>query len=215
MVRTWGDQTLKDDWASASKPLINTLLFFAVQENRIDRVEDPVIDLVLPATGGTLRPADQSMTFFQLMNMTSGYARIENPGAAWAYNDVAVQFKNLLVGEVFGELPDAPIRARLAPLQLQDGSLFTTRGGYGLSTTTRDFARIAWFWMNRGSWRGQQVQRLLAQAEFSSSAGKHAISVRDGSRGTDASARRHLEVARVDARFVVGKLGTSEREGDV
>jgi len=157
MVRTWGDQTLKDDWASASKPLINTLLFFAVQENRIDRVEDPVRDLVLPATGGTLRPADQSMTFFQLMNMTSGYARIENPGAAWAYNDVAVQLKNLLVGEVFGELPDAPIRARLAPLQLQDGSLFTTRGGYGLSTTTRDFARIAWFWMNRGSWRGQQV----------------------------------------------------------
>ncbi|HEY3519314.1 MAG TPA: Ig-like domain-containing protein [Gammaproteobacteria bacterium] len=157
MVRTWGDQTSKADWASASKPLMNTLLFFAVQENRIDAVEDPVSDWVAAATGGTLRPADQSMTIFQLMNMTSGYARIENPGAAWAYNDVAVQLKNRVVGAIFGELPDAPIRARLAPLQLQDGSLFTTRGGYGLSTTTRDFARIAWFWMNRGNWRGQQV----------------------------------------------------------
>ena len=157
LVRTWGDQTAKADWASASKPLMNTLLFFAVQENRIEAVEDPVSDWVVAATGGTLRPADQPMTIFQLMNMTSGYARIENPGAAWAYNDVAVQLKNRVVGAIFGELPDAPIRARLAPLQLQDGSLFTTRGGYGLSTTTRDFARIAWFWMNRGSWRGQQV----------------------------------------------------------
>jgi len=157
MVRTWGDQASKADWASASKPVMNTLLFFAVQENRIHAVEDPVRNWVAAATGGTLRPDDQSMTIFQLMNMTSGYARLETPGAAWAYNDVAVQLKNRVVGAIFGELPDAPIRARLAPLQLQDGSLFSTRGGYGLSTSTRDFARIALFWMNRGNWRGQQV----------------------------------------------------------
>jgi hypothetical protein len=157
MVRTWGDQTSKADWASASKPLMNTLLFFAVQENRISAVEDPARNWVAAATGGTLRADDQSMTIFQLMNMTSGYARIETPGAAWAYNDVAVQLKNRVVGAIFGELPDAPIRARLAPLQFQDGSLFSTRGGYGLSTSTRDFARIALFWMNRGNWRGQQI----------------------------------------------------------
>ncbi len=47
--------------------------------------------------------------------------------------------------------------ARLAPLQLQDGRVLTTRGGYGVSTTTRDFARIGWFWMNRGNWRSEQV----------------------------------------------------------
>ena len=157
MVRTWGDQTAKADWASASKPLLNTLLFFAVQESRIEAVEDPIRPWVLAATGGTLRPADESMTFFQLMNMTSGYARIEAPGVAWAYNDVGVQLKNRVIGAIFGEPLDAPLRARLAPLNLQDGSLLTTRSGYGLSTTTRDFARIAWFWMNRGSWRGEEL----------------------------------------------------------
>jgi hypothetical protein len=42
-------------------------------------------------------------------------------------------------------------------LQLEDGTLLTTRGGYGVSTTTRDFARIGWFWMNHGNWRNEQV----------------------------------------------------------
>jgi VCBS repeat-containing protein len=157
MVYSWGDQTAKADWASAAKPVMHTLLFFAVQEDRIASLEEPVGDWVLAATGGTLRPEDESMTFAQLMNMTSGYARIDPPGAAWAYNDVASNLKSKLIQAIFGGPLDAPLRERLAPLQLEDGSLLTERGGYGVSTTTRDFARIGWFWMNRGNWRNQQV----------------------------------------------------------
>jgi Big-like domain-containing protein/beta-lactamase family protein len=158
MVYSWGDQTAKADWASAAKPVIHTLLFFAVQEGKIKAVEDPVKDWVLAGTGGALRPEDEPMTFAQLMNMTSGYAVIDAPGAAWAYNDVASNLKNKLVGAVLGGGPlDAQLLTRLAPLQFQDGSLLTTRGGYGLSTTTRDFARIGWFWMNHGNWRNQQL----------------------------------------------------------
>jgi VCBS repeat-containing protein len=157
MVYTWGDQTAKEDWASAAKPVMHTLLFFAVQEDRIPSLDEPIGDWVLAGTGGTLRPEDESITFEQLMNMTSGYARIDPPGAAWAYNDVASNLKSKLIGAIFGEPLDAPLRERLAPLQLEDGALLTTRGGYGVSTTTRDFARIGWFWMNRGNWRNQQV----------------------------------------------------------
>jgi hypothetical protein len=157
LVKTWGDQAAKADWASAAKPVLNMLLFFAVQEGRIESVEDRVAPWVLAATGGVLRAEDEEMTFAQLLNMTSGYARIEAPGAAWAYNDVAVQLKNRLIGAIFGEPLDLPLRARLVPLELQDGSLLAGRGGYGVSTTTRDFARIAWFWLNRGHWRGQQI----------------------------------------------------------
>ncbi len=157
MVYSWGDQTLKEDWASAAKPVMHTLLFFAVQEDRIASLDEPIGNWVLAGTGGTLRPEDESITFEQLMNMTSGYARIDPPGAAWAYNDVASNLKSKLIGAIFGEPLDAPLRERLAPLQLEDGSLLTTRGGYGVSTTTRDFARIGWFWMNRGNWRNQQV----------------------------------------------------------
>src|SRR5690606_20982337 len=35
MVHTWGDQNAKADWASAAKPVLHTLLFFALQENLI------------------------------------------------------------------------------------------------------------------------------------------------------------------------------------
>jgi hypothetical protein len=157
IVKSWGDQTAKADWASTSKPVMNMLLFFAVHENKISALEDRVEKWVLPGTGGTLRPEDESMTFAQLMNMTSGYATIEGPGAAWAYNDVAINLKNRLTGAIFGEPLDAPLRARLAPLQLEDGALLTTREGYGVSTTTRDFARIAWFWLNHGNWGGEQI----------------------------------------------------------
>lgn len=157
VVHSWGDQTAKADWASAAKPLLHTLLFFAVQENRIESLDDPVADWVLAGTGGTLRPEDEPMTFAQLANMTSGYAVIDAPGAAWAYNDVASNLKNRLIGAIFGEPLDAQVLSRLAPLQLEDGSLLTTRGGYGVSTTTRDFARIGWFWMNHGNWRNQEV----------------------------------------------------------
>jgi VCBS repeat-containing protein len=163
MVYTWGDQTAKADWASAAKPVMHTLLFFAAQENRIASLDDRILDWVFAGTGGTLRPEDETITFAQLMNMTSGYAVVDPPGAAWAYNDVATNLKNRLIGAIFGEPLDAPLRERLAPLRLEDGSLLTTRGGYGVATTTRDFARIAWFWMNRGNWRNRQV---LARSFF-------------------------------------------------
>jgi hypothetical protein len=157
MVYTWGDQTAKEDWASAAKPVVHTLLFFAVQEKKLASLDEPIGSWVLAGTGGALRPEDEAITFSQLMNMTSGYAVVDAPGAAWAYNDIASQLKNRLLGAIVGEPLDGQLLTRLAPLQFEDGSLLTARGGYGISTTTRDFARIAWFWLNRGNWRNQQV----------------------------------------------------------
>jgi hypothetical protein len=157
MVYTWGDQAAKADWASAAKPVLHTLLFFAAQENKIASLDDRIGAHVVAATGGTLRPEDEPMTYAQLMNMLSGYANIDAPGAAWAYNDVASNLKNKVIGALLGEPLDAQLLTRLAPLQFQDGSLLTTRGGYGVSTTARDFARIGWFWMSKGNWRDQQI----------------------------------------------------------
>ena len=44
-----------------------------------------------PTFGWELREKDRSMTFRHLGAMTSGYARPEPPGAAWSYNDYAIQ----------------------------------------------------------------------------------------------------------------------------
>jgi hypothetical protein len=158
MVKTWSNQTAKADWASAVKPMISTLLFFAVHEGRLASVHALIEDW-----GWALSNKDQSMSFKHLANMIGGYARGEAPGAAWTYNDYAISLYCQTMQRVFNTSLEAAATQRLAPLQLQDGPLFTSRGGCGVSTSVRDFARIGWFWLNKGHWNGAQ---LLPQSFF-------------------------------------------------
>ena len=72
VVKAWGDQAKKKDWASSAKPVLSTLLLFAVQEKKISGVDAKIVDL-----GWPLSDKDRSMTFAHLANMTSGYARPE------------------------------------------------------------------------------------------------------------------------------------------
>jgi CubicO group peptidase (beta-lactamase class C family) len=162
MVKTWGSQTAKADWASASKPVLSTMLFFAIKEGKLASVDALVADW-----GWAMNAKDQPMTFRHLANMISGYSRSEAPGAAWAYNDYAITlYVKTIYDRVYGTgTPDAIARApaRLGALQFEDGSILSSRGGYGLSTSVRDFARIGWFWLNKGEWNGTQ---LLARSFF-------------------------------------------------
>ena len=32
-----------------------------------------------------------------------------------------------------------------------------SRGGAGVNTGPRDFARVGWFWLNQGNWSGKQL----------------------------------------------------------
>ena len=103
--------------------------------------------------GWDLRPKDRKITFRHLADMTSGYARPEPPGAAWAYNDFAIQlYQQTLFDRVFRADPSrsSATRQRLGPLRFQDGLEFT--GKRRMRASVRDFARIAWFWANRGRW---------------------------------------------------------------
>ena len=156
LVYSWGSVAGKVDWASASKPLASTMLFFAIEEGRLTSVHDLVAD-----QGWDLIPKDRTMTYEHLASMTSGYALPEAPGGAWGYNDYAITFYNkTLFDRVFQRSPDVVVRSasRLGKLQFQDGKLYgTKRGGFGLVTSPRDFARIGWFWLNRGFWKGRQL----------------------------------------------------------
>ncbi len=154
VVKTWGSQFEKGDWASSGKPVLSTLLMFALKEGKIKSFDQPIADF-----GWDLSPKDRTMTFRHLATMTSGYARPEEPGKAWAYNDYAIQlYQKTLFDKVFQGKPETVVSDphRFGALQLQDGFAFR-ESNRRMRGSVRDFARVAWFWLNRGNWNGTQV----------------------------------------------------------
>lgn len=154
VVKSWGDQAERSDWLSSAKPVLSTLLFFAIQEAKVESVDQKIADFGWPLEG-----KDAGITFRHLGAMSSGYARPDGPGEAWAYNDFAIQLYELtLFDKVFGGEPDATAAdaKRFGALQLEDGLDFSN-DKRRLKASVRDFARIAWFWLNRGMWGDKQV----------------------------------------------------------
>ena len=133
---------------------------FAVKEGKIASFDQRVVEFDWP-----LVEKDQPMTFRHLASMTSGYARPEPPGAAWAYNDFAIQlYQKTLFDKVFQSPPEETFHhpQRFGALGLQDGFHFRQKNRR-MTASVRDFARVAWFWLNRGNWNGVQ---LLPRAYF-------------------------------------------------
>jgi CubicO group peptidase (beta-lactamase class C family) len=154
VVKAWGSQDQVGDWFSSAKPVLSTLLMFAVQEGKVKSVDQPLLDF-----GWELLPKDRTMTLRHLASMTSGYARPEEPGKAWAYNDYAIQlYQKTLFDKIFQGEPGAVFHDphRFGALDLQDGFKFR-KSNRRMSASVRDFARVAWFWLNRGNWNGKQV----------------------------------------------------------
>jgi len=156
MVYSWGDQSTKLDWFSSSKPVVSTMLLFAVHSGLLPNVDARIADL-----GWPLIEKDRGMTFAHLANQISGYALAEPSGTAYAYNDLALQLYVLSLEKVFAKSLNEAAMGYLSPLQLEDGDVINARRR--TFTTPRDFARIGWFWMHRGNWAGRQV---LPQAYF-------------------------------------------------
>ncbi len=153
LVKSWGDQGQVADVLSSAKPVLSTLLFFAIEEGLVKSVDQPIADF-----GWELKEKDRPLNFRHLGTMTSGYARPEPPGQAWAYNDFAIQlYQKTLFDKVFKDDPKAVAEnpKRLGALQFEDGLKFSDKRR--ISASVRDFARIAWFWANRGRWADKQV----------------------------------------------------------
>lgn len=152
LVKSWGEVTRHKDWASAAKPVLGSLLMLAVQEGRIASVDARVSE-----SGWQLVSKDAPMTFRHLANMVSGYALGEAPGAAWGYNDYAIQLYAKSLEKAFGQTLDEAFRTRMGTLQFEDGEFFGSRNGTRVTASSRDFARLGWLWLNRGNWNGQQI----------------------------------------------------------
>ena len=130
------------------------MLFFAIKELKTSGVNARISQYGWPMT-----VPDQSITWHHLANMVSGYALPENPGARWGYNDYAISlYCKTLFPKVFEQTMASVAASRLGTLQFQDGAVIGSgRGGCQLFTSVRDAARIGWFWLNKGRWRGVQL----------------------------------------------------------
>ncbi len=174
IVKSWGDPASRIDWASAGKSVLSTMLLFALNEGALFSIDDSIADWGWAASDDpslSLQGKDRRITFYHLANMTSGFDRVEGPGEAYAYNDHAVQLYVKTLLRVFDAetLPtafndEALKSSRLGALHLEDGPLFGTtdpayegRAETSVVASPRDFARIGWFWLNRGNWNGKQL----------------------------------------------------------
>jgi len=117
--------------------------------------------------GWTMITKDEPMTLAHLTSMVSGYVREEAPGDAWAYNDNAIALLADTIKLVYGgdgsdsdtSLRDAFISRIRTPLGFEDGGGFSqdVTNFERLRISCRDFARIGWWWANRGDWNGSQL----------------------------------------------------------
>jgi CubicO group peptidase (beta-lactamase class C family) len=162
MVYSWGDQSKSSDVASAFKPVLSTLLLMAVQEGRLNSVDELVADFE-PRLKTLNNGKDAGITWRHLASQTSGYGLAEPPGAAYSYNDFALSlYYNLLTQKVFRTNGTEILRTRLAePLQFEDDFTFNAfrradRDGR-LALSVRDFARIGLLYLHNGRWRDKEL----------------------------------------------------------
>ena len=151
-VQTWGEQGERKDVLSSAKPVMTTLLFFAIAEGRLRGLDALLLDF-----GWDFAPKDRTMTFAHLTSMTSGYGRPEAPGEAWAYNDYAINlYQKTLFDRVFRQTPEDAAARLCNALGLKDGLAFRATNRR-MSASVRDFARIAEFWRNKGTFGGKRI----------------------------------------------------------
>jgi len=118
VVKSWGAEQRRGDWYGSSNPVFSSLLFFAIEEGRVGGIQERAGKYFWDFDS-----KDREIQLSQLANMTSGYARPEPSGEAWAYSNFGVQlFQMTLLDRVFNQ-PALSVmlgRNRWGPLQFQD-----------------------------------------------------------------------------------------------
>ena len=164
MVYSWGDQSKSGDVASAMKPVLSTLMLMAVQDGRIESVDEPLAKWE-PRLRELNDGKDAAITWRHLASQTSGYGLAERPGEAYSYNDFAVAlYHDVLIDEVYRQPRNEVLRERLADvLGFEDHYSFEAFGPDDrpgrLALSVRDFARFGLMCLRNGRWRDRKVLR--------------------------------------------------------
>ena len=169
MVHAWGDQSKRADVASACKPWFAHFLFKALEQGRIEGLDQKLSELEprLKEINEPLGYKDRDITWRHVANQTSCYGVVERPGRAFCYNDWQMAlFWDALFLKVYSatyQTVDARVLQPLLgkQLQCQDHPTFMAFGPKDrpgrLAISVRDFARFGLLYLHQGTWRGQQL----------------------------------------------------------
>ncbi len=169
MVYTWGNQSSRQDVASACKPWFSTFLFKAVESGRLSGVDELIANWEPCVTGlnAGLGYKDRNITFRHMANQISCYGVREAPGTAFDYNDwqMALFFDTLFLkvyGATYANLDATVLHPMLTDaLQCQDNPTLMFFGAGDrpgrVGVSVRDFARLGLLYLNKGEWNGTQV----------------------------------------------------------
>jgi CubicO group peptidase (beta-lactamase class C family) len=169
LVYSWGDASRRADVASAAKPLYAHFLFQALEDGKIDSLDETVVrwEPRLKKINKDLDFKDAQITWRHFANQTSCYQLVETPGTAYAYNDWQMAlFWDTLFLKVYGtthENVDAQVVRPLLtePLECEDRPTFMAFGTADrpgrVGISPRDFARFGLLYLRKGNWRGRQL----------------------------------------------------------
>ncbi len=175
---------LKHTMYSTSKSFTSTAVGFAVNEDLIS-VTDRVISFFPGDLPDTLSSYLSELTISDLLSMSAGHDTdptfkaismdtnwvraflawpiVHEPGSFFLYNTLGSYVLSAIVQEVSGEQILEYLTPRLfEPLGIQDADWETdprdiNTGGWGLRIRTEDMAKFGQLYLQKGSWKGQQV----------------------------------------------------------
>jgi len=169
MVYSWGDSARRMDVASAAKPIYAHFLFKAVEDGRIEDINQPVCEWEprLREINAGLGHKDSRITWRHMANQISCYGLVEEPGTAYAYNDWQMAlFFDTLFTKVYGATHATVDAKVLHPLLTdaigcQDDPTFLAFGEDDRAGRTaispRDFARFGLLYLRGGKWADRQL----------------------------------------------------------
>ena len=167
LIHEWGDTAFPNDAASATKFFYTFLTLRAMEEGRIDSLDDSVAKWApeLLELNADLGHKDRKITFRQLLMQTSGYGLTEAPGERFAYNDHAtsllawilfyrvyerdpMQYDEVLNGEIFRDWME---------LEHHFTAIHRNSPRGRLRISARDLARLGLLHLRNGRWEGKQI----------------------------------------------------------
>jgi CubicO group peptidase (beta-lactamase class C family) len=169
LVHAWGDVSRRTDLASACKPLYSHLLFKAIEDGRIESLDEKAVrwEPRLQEINEQLDFKDAEIAWRHFANQTSCYQLVEKPGSAFDYNDWQMAlFWDTLFLKVYGTSYDNVDEQVFHPLLTdrlgcQDNPTmmaFGTKNRPGrISISVRDFARFGLLYLRKGDWNGKQL----------------------------------------------------------